>query len=224
LNLERPFPALTSPTGYLFVITYPYSGAGKIIEHINSHDGFDILGHICDSLLSLAETHASLRPYGLAGARSHTLRHEALGWAFADSFAANILRATPDSGVIGATLSYWGHDREKLLSGLLFLYSFFPNVRFVFITRNAQELVGRRKSDALNEAALTRRVQHLDRTFALFQKSFPELCYVQSFNQFRVEKAQAKFDNFLGDFAPPQSVSPDPGPDHLAMLRKTDNA
>lgn len=196
VQAQETFPALSAASGHLFVVTYPYSGASDVLETINGTEGVHVLGNIGRPIVPLAKVHAQLQGQATR-AGGQTLRHEALGWAFAESIARNLLKSEGASGIVGATLTYSGTDRQELLDALLFLYAFFPNPSFVFVTRRASDISSKSGFKGLTRDEIDARLAYLDRTFEMFASEFPDASHVLNFNRFRSPEALAGLDAFL---------------------------
>jgi hypothetical protein len=193
--MTTPFPALTTPQGYIFLVTYAYSGASKLISKINSRDGYEILGDLGAPIVPMASAHSSLQRYAVSTAVGQEMRHQMLGWAMAENFAHNIMNAHKSTGVTGLTLSCGDVTREDLNNALLFLYSHFPKARFIFLTRRTEEVHARHKQR--RKEHINARINNLNNIFLSFHKNFPDLSMVQSFNQLGNSRSLDNIDDFL---------------------------
>lgn len=193
-------PALTSPKGYLFIVTYPYSGGGKLIEKINTRPEYNIRGNICAAIPPLQQIHHALETQATSQAPEQQLRSETLGWAMADSFARNVLKSQNENEVIGAYLRYWGRETDDLFSSLLFINSFFPNAKFLFLTRNSNDVAKFYKQKS-STAWIKNRVKHIDNLFEKFSTLFPNKCHVQNFRKLDSDAETASdLNSFLDSF------------------------
>lgn len=192
-----PFTALTTPTGYLFVITYPYSGASRFLDIINTRENLKVLGNLGGPILPMSQAHESLQNHAVEGAVGQGLRHQALGWALAENFARNVLGAHKIKDVAGVTFSYWGTSRSELNRAIFFMYSFFPNSSFVFLTRNPKEVYERHVQKGKKGEFILRRINFLNSVFRTFSEEFSDVSTVVSFNQLSNPASIEKLNTLL---------------------------
>ena len=188
---------LMAKQGYLFIVTYPYSGSSKLIAKINDTPGCKVLdGNISATIGPLEKMHRALETQSRAQALDQQFRSEALGWAMADSFARNVLQAEKSAEIVGATLSYWGADIEALYRQLLFMNSFFPNARFLFLTRKSSELI-EFHAKKRNTDWVINRIKYIEKLFRNFAELTPAKCHFQYFNSLDSDRASASLTEFL---------------------------
>lgn len=141
--MKQPaFPHLARPSdGYVFVVTYGLSGDVGLQDLINRLDGVclrgengGVINYIADAWTATAEA---------AGHDGAAFAHlNQLGWHLADAFAGSVL-ALPDGIRFGGFREIrWSEDPAEFERRLDFLYSFFPNARFVFHSRTPEDVAG----------------------------------------------------------------------------------
>ncbi len=139
--MTRPsFPSLAVPSrGYVFVVTYGLSGDVGLQALINRFDGVCLRGENGGVINHIADAwHAAA---GQAGQSLETFGPlNRLGWQLADSFVESVL--SPPDGVrfAGFREIRWSEDAAEFERRLDFLYSFFPDARFVFHGRSPKEV------------------------------------------------------------------------------------
>ena len=151
--LGERFPALS---GSVFVVTYGRSGSTLIQNLLNGLPGYVIRGEnenlvaqlarAWDSVIS-SEQRAKMFDLGKVTDRTdpwfgyEAVAADELGAALAAGFAETVLRPGPETRITGFKEIRWHADPMLFPVSLEFLRNFFPSARFIFNTRDHEQVI-----------------------------------------------------------------------------------
>lgn len=151
-----PDPTRQKIEGYVFVVTYGRSGSTLIQSILNNLPGYCIRGENADILGPMARAWANAKDNTILqylardqvqtepdhpwyGGQSIAPRR--LGTALARLFVKDVLRPPPGTRIAGFKEIRWGRAPTALPTTLRFMRAFFPKARFVFNTRDHDQVV-----------------------------------------------------------------------------------
>lgn len=144
-----------SMDGFVFVVTYGRSGSTLIQSLLNTRPGYCIRGENADALGPLARSWAqvtnnrnltAMRADGLITPPDDPwyggegIDPASYGRELARLYVRDILRPPPGTRMAGNKEIRWGASVALQATILRFLTAYFPRVRFVFNTRNADQV------------------------------------------------------------------------------------
>lgn len=152
---EAPEPTPEPELGFVFVVTYGRSGSTLIQSLLNACPGYCIRGENADALGPMARLWAqvtgnpnlqSMRFASGASGPDHPwyggegIDPDALGRGLADLYVREVLRPPPGTRVTGCKEVRWGGSVAQISTALRFAMNFFPSARFVFNTRDHDQV------------------------------------------------------------------------------------
>lgn len=146
--------AVANLEAFVVIVTYGRSGSTVIQSLLDSIDGWCIRGENDNALGPLAMawrnvSHSSnlsrLRDAGTSSADdpwagAELIDASAFGAGLAESFLCNVLRPRNHTRVAGFKEIRWPLAHEGFATVLDFIFEFFPNSRFVFNTRDHEQV------------------------------------------------------------------------------------
>ena len=195
------------PSSFVFIVTYGRSGSTVLQNLLNRLPGYLIRGENENALMHLVRSWASV---GLSrsGEKARqrdvaTLPHQpwygiedvdgdAYGRALADLFIDSFLKPAPDTRVCGFKEIRWHMGHPPNLRGqsffeiqLDFMRRFFPDAKFIFNTRDLDEVLASgwwpSKNPKLSRAALER----ANDLYKAYQAAHPECCLTLDYSEYK---------------------------------------
>jgi hypothetical protein len=200
--------AFQRPDAFTFIVTYGRSGSTLLQNLLNTIPGYQIRGENNNALLHLAQSVHAVRTQEQLLNRRKTgqpteptdpwfggelVFPEEYGKALADAFIQTVLKPGPGVRVAGFKEIRFHTEPQYFWIYLNFIFENFPNVRFVFNTRQHQDVAqsGWWADQEPVEVILT--LQRAEKLFIEYQKSFPERCH------------RVHYDDYVAD---PQTLRP----------------
>lgn len=192
---------LVRPTeGYVFLMTYARSGDLLLQTILNSIPGFCVRGENGNALNSLSESLQYLDSMPEPTGNGIEMARNVLGWTVADSFVRNVLAPPAQTRVAGFRESALLPDAERFWTTMDFLYSFFPNARFVFNTRNRRRVIRLGRWAKRPEAEAEADIKVLEGLFRDYTQARPQCSFHVHYDDYIEEPTRlAPLFDFLGE-------------------------
>lgn len=147
-------PGLAGPGGgFVVLVTYGLSGDMVLQRVLNRIDGLCLRGENGAVLGQLATAWQAARTIAQTGAQTgdqtdpddpgRFLWLTGLGWQLAESFVQTVLAPEHDPNpphILGFREIRWPDDTDGFAAQLDFIHAFFPDVRFIFHSRNHRDV------------------------------------------------------------------------------------
>lgn len=192
---------------FVFVVTYGRSGSTLIQNLLNSIDGYCIRGENANPLGSLAmawraiEGSTNVRNMarnGIATGPDHpwygaeNIAPKRFAQRLAQVFVSEILAPPQGTRVTGFKEIRWANDTRQFFPTLNFARTVFPHARFVFNTRNHDEVARSGWWADQPEDAVKARLAQAETLFKQFQNSHPGLCVHLHYNDYTADHGALK--------------------------------
>lgn len=201
--------------GHVFIVTYGRSGSTLLQYLLNSIDGYCIRGENNNALATLAQAWRSigdcqhLKNMVRSGVKTvardpwfgaENIDERSYGQALAQAFTAEIIDPPPGTRVAGFKEIRWASPPVDLPSVLDFTFRFFPNARFVFNTRDHDEVARSGWWAKQNPKEVKARLSEADAAFRSYMAQYPDRGVHVHYNDYVVDHNALKpmFD-FLGE-------------------------
>lgn len=214
--LDEPFSQIEKT---IFVITYGRSGSTLLQNMLNSLPGYVLRGENANLLAPLVRAWQDLRQseqsanmrqqeqpsrphqpwYGYEG-----IDADQLGQDLANVFLRNVLRPEPETRVVGFKEIRW-HDNPDLFAPTLeFLQRYMPQARFIFNTRNHEEVCRSGWWKTMPRPVVLEQLEQAETLYAAWQAAYPDGCVAIHYNDYvsDLEAWRALFDFLEEPFAP----------------------
>ena len=209
--------------GHVFVVTYGRSGSTLVQNLLNSIPGYCIRGENNNALGMLARSwhevqgNTILRNLASNGVET-TAEHPwfggenidaaRLGRSLARVFSREILSPPPGTRVSGFKEIRWTNEGTSLPVALNFLVSFLKNSRFIFNTRDHDEVVRSGWWASMDPDKVKAKLVKAEAAYDHYMTRHPERCLHIHYNDYVADhgKLRAMFD-FLGEAFDPDRVA-----------------
>lgn len=210
-----PDPSRPKIEGHVIVVTYGRSGSTLVQSILNTLPGYCIRGENADVLGPFARAWANVKDnpvlQNLARHQTATepdhpwfggqsIAPRALGRALARLFVKEVLRPPPGTRVAGFKEIRWGRAPAALPTTLRFARTFLPNAKFVFNTRDHDQVVRSSWWASEPEAEVRALLAQWEATYDAFLASHPALGVKVHYNDYiRDPEALRPMLDFLGE-------------------------
>ncbi|MCC0072125.1 MAG: sulfotransferase [Rhodobacter sp.] len=215
-------PVLRSPItlpkdldGYVFVVTYGRSGSTLVQNLLNAIDGYCIRGENANALVPLAMswhlltsnpnvTNAVTRKVPTTSEHpwygAEEIRAFQYGRNLANAFVREVLAPPVGTRVAGFKEIRWTNDPAQFAPTLNFAYKMFPNTRFVFNTRDHDEVAKSGWWADMSVEAVKAKLARADAMFAEYLEKHPERGVRIHYNDYTADlEALKPMYDFLGE-------------------------
>lgn len=215
LENAPPLPPPVRVDGYVFVVTYGRSGSTLIQSLLNTCPGYCIRGENADALGPIAKSWAHVKDNAnLANlARNQTvtapdhpwfggqsISPRRFGHALARAFVREVLRPPPGTRVLGFKEIRWGAQPGSVATSLRFLRTFFRNPKFIFNTRDHDQVARSAWWAAEPEDEVRARLVAWEEDYAAFLAAHPDLGLRVHYNDYVADHdALRPMFDFLGE-------------------------
>lgn len=201
--------------GYVFVVTYGRSGSTVLTNLLNRLPGYLIRGENHNAVMPLAQSWLRLRDgaplpdhrrsgkptgpdhpwYGAEFINPHSFGH-----ALADAFARHVLQPAPDTRILGYKEIRWDKEEGTFAPTLDFLWTFFPNTKFIFNTRDFDGLYKSGWWKTMAEPEVHRIWESANTAMQAYQQRHPERCHALHYDDWKGQPdAFEPLFRFLGE-------------------------
>lgn len=219
-----PPPLPESPIRtHVFVVTYGRSGSTLVQNLLNSLPGYCIRGENANALgpLARAWSHvarsANIRAMAQSGVQT-TPEHPWFGaegisadrWgrALAEAFVREVLAPPPGTRVAGFKEIRWGGTADEMRLILDFAHRFFPGARFVFNTRNPDDVARSAWWAEMPREQALRRIAEMNARFEAYLRDFPGRAIALHYDDYVADPEGLRpLFTFLGEEWDAQSVA-----------------
>ncbi|SEL92042.1 Sulfotransferase family protein [Roseivivax marinus] len=211
-TIEELYPRLESS---VFIITYGRSGSTLVQNLLNALPGYTIRGENENLVAPLARAwstlqHSSQRDKMLSTGKTsdpsdpwygfEAIDPDMLGASLAESYLQTILRPSEETRVIGCKEIRWHSDPALFPVILDFLTRFFPRTRFIFNTRQHDQVAQSGWWKWMNPQVVARQLETAEALFEKYIADHPDRCLKLHYNDYTrgPERWRPLFD-FLGE-------------------------
>lgn len=208
--------------GFVFVVTYGRSGSTLVQNLLNAIPGYCIRGENNNALAPLVRAWrrvswpaAKKRPGHVPRTTDPTdpwfgaehVDSKRYGRALASLYVQEILTPPAGTRVAGCKEIRWANEPDIFAPSLSFLHRFLPNCRFVFNTRDHDEVRQSGWWKKQDPAAVKKQLADADQLFHDYQSRYPERCIHLHYNDYTREHALLRpLFEFLGESWEPEMV------------------
>lgn len=201
--------------GFVFVVTYGRSGSTLVQNLLNAIPGYCIRGENNNALAFLARAWRSLQSSRnirnhIASARPTTaeepwygaeaIQSKPFGKALATGFVRHVLVPPPGTRVAGFKEIRWGNDGAPVEVVVDFARRFFPNARFVFNTRDHEQVLRSGWWAEKDPDEVRTRLTRLEEQFDACQARYPDRAIRIHYNDYVADhQALRPLFDFLGE-------------------------
>ncbi|WP_370204612.1 sulfotransferase [Pararhodobacter marinus] len=213
----------TDIKGYVFVVTYGRSGSTLVQNLLNAIDGYCIRGENANAAGPLAQAWVNVRDNDVIRNHARTgettqpnnpwygaenCNHRRYGDALARTFRNQILMPPAGTRVTGFKEIRWGNSFADLSNTLNFLHRFLSPAKFVFNTRNLDEVVRSGWWAQQDPSEVKKRLSATEALFHRYMRNNPDRCHHIHYNDYTSDHSKLEpLFAFLGEDYDPELVS-----------------
>ncbi|WP_282092578.1 sulfotransferase [Epibacterium ulvae] len=183
----------------LFIVTYGRSGSTLLQNMINALPGHILRGENANLLGPMVRSWQDLRQSEQrqkmqaadtpSGPHQPWFGYEAinpdqLGHQLAQAFVHSVLRPAPDTRVIGFKEIRWHEDPTLFAPMLEFLQRYMPQARFIFNTRNADEVCRSGWWKTMNPGVVRAQLAQAEALYDTWHIQHPDTCLKMHYNTY----------------------------------------
>lgn len=195
------------PQSFVFIVTYGRSGSTLLQNLLNSLPGYLIRGENDNTVLYLAQAWRAVNKSVQINSRrsrgtvtdqtspwfgAELIEAEAYGKALAESFTRHVLQVGEGVRVAGFKEIRFANKPKPFWTYLNFLYTCFPNAKFIFNTRDHAAVARSgwwQSRDAEDVAAQLRAAEEL---YTAYQRKFPRRGYALHYDEYVADPSLLK--------------------------------